>query len=309
MSVSSVAEAVMVRPPRLLPGARVALVAPAGPLAGPDDVARAEANVRLFGWEPVVGTHALEKTGYFAGSDAHRLADLQRVLADPTIDGIWCLRGGYGCMRLLPELDLAALRARPRALIGFSDITALHATWQRAGVVSYHGPVAREVLPPLSRRSLEAAVASHDASAGTAPEAITLRSGVATGRLAGGNLALVAALAGTPWAVSFRGALAVFEDVGEATYRVDRLFTQLRLAGAFDGCRGLVLGQFTQRPDAEGARSFRELLQELADALRVPAIAGVPVGHIEAQWTLPLGALATLDADAVHVQVHPEVTA
>jgi muramoyltetrapeptide carboxypeptidase len=119
----------------------------------------------------------------------------------------------------------------------------------------------------------------------------------------------VAALAGTPWAVSFRGALAVFEDVGEATYRVDRLFTQLRLAGAFDGCRGLVLGQFTQRPDAEGARLFHELLQELADALRVPAIAGVPVGHIEAQWTLPLGALATLDADAVHVQVHPEVTA
>jgi muramoyltetrapeptide carboxypeptidase len=288
----------LVRPPRLAAGARVALVAPAGPLAGPEDIDRAIANVRAFGWEAVVGAHALDRTGYFAGTDDHRWRDLASALADPAIDAIWCLRGGYGAMRLLPRLDLAALSARPRPLIGFSDITALHAAWQRAGVVSYHGPVAREVLPPLSVQSLAAALAGAGQPAGVAPEASTVRSGSATGRLAGGNLALIGALAGTPWAVSFDGALAVFEDVGEATYRVDRLLTQLRLAGAFHGCRGVVFGHFTERRDDDASRALADVLAEFADALAVPTILGAPVGHLQAQWTLPLGAVATLDADA-----------
>ncbi|MCU0615928.1 MAG: LD-carboxypeptidase [Gemmatimonadaceae bacterium] len=296
----------LVCPPALAPGARVALVAPAGPLSGSDDVARAESTARRLGWEPVVGRHVLDGGGYFAATDADRLADLEAALADRTIDAVWCLRGGYGTMRLLPALDLSLRRARPRSLIGFSDITALHAAWQSAGFTSFHGPVARAELTAFSEDSLRRAVMQHADSAGHAPGAIPLRGGRAEGRLAGGNLALVAALAGTPWALSFRGAIAVFEDIGEATYRIDRLFMQLRLAGAFDGCEGLVFGDFTDCPDTspDGTRSVQTIAQELADAIGVPALFGVPIGHIADQWTVPLGAMATLDADACALHVH-----
>jgi muramoyltetrapeptide carboxypeptidase len=209
-------------------------------------------------------------------------------------------------MRLLPALDLEALRARPRALIGFSDITALHAAWQAAGLVSFHGPVARNPLGPFSAQSMRRAVIDGSDSAGHAAEAVCVREGVAEGRLLGGNLALVAALVGTPWALSFRDAIVVLEDVHEATYRMDRMLVQLRLAGAFDGCRGLVFGQCTDCPDSseDGRRSLHDLVAELAVDLGVPALLGVPVGHIAEQWTLPFGAVATLDATAQSLHLH-----
>jgi muramoyltetrapeptide carboxypeptidase len=296
----------LVHPSPLGAGARVALVSPAGPLRGVDDVALAEANARALGWEPVVGRHALARTGYFAGTDAERGGDLLAALADPTIDAIWCLRGGYGAMRLLPALDAERLRRRPRVLLGYSDITALHAAWQRAGIVSYHGPTARAELTPFSRDSLVRALSSGADPAGHAPGAMGVVPGRAEGRLVGGNLALVAALVGTPWAVSFRGAIAVLEDIHEATYRVDRMLVQLRLAGAFEGCRGIMFGHCTACPDTseDGQRTLFELLAELGGALGVPTVMGVPVGHIPDQWTLPLGAMATLDADALTLHVH-----
>ncbi len=292
--------------PALAAGARVALVSPAGPLSGPHEVALAESNARSFGWEPVVGRYTLARTGYFAGTDQERASDLLDALGDRSVDGIWCLRGGYGATRLLPSIDLASLRARPQALIGYSDITALHAAWQRAGVISYHGPTARAELSPFSRTSLVQAVQRHEDSAGSAPDAVCVGGGRADGRLAGGNLALLAALCGTPWSVSFNGAIAVLEDIHEATYRVDRMLVQLHQAGAFDGCRGIVFGHCTDCPDTseDGRRSLPELVKELADSLRVPALLGVPVGHIPDQWTLPLGALATLDADACSLVIH-----
>lgn len=296
----------MILPPPLHAGARVALVSPAGPLGGPAEVALAEANARSLGWEPVVGRFALARTGYFAGTDHERITDLREALADPSIDGIWCLRGGYGAMRLLPMLDGDSLRQRPRVLLGYSDITALHAAWQTAGVVSYHGPTARAELSPFSRDSLTKAITTGHEPAGDAPDATCIVPGRAEGRLAGGNLALVASLAGTPWAVSFRDGIAVLEDVHEATYRVDRMLVQLRLAGAFDGCRGIVFGHCTDCPDTseDGRRTLRDLLSELGHALNVPTLMGVPVGHIPDQWTLPLGAMATLDAGAHTLQVH-----
>ncbi len=298
--------AARIEPPALAAGARVALVAPAGPLAGPHEIAHAKANARSFGWVPVVGRHALARANYFAGTDEERTRDLLDALDDPSIDGIWCLRGGYGATRLLPSLDLAALRARPRTLLGYSDITALHAAWQQAGVISFHGPTARAELSPFSRDSLVRAVQLGDDSAGDAPDAVCVSAGRAEGRLAGGNLALLAALCGTPWAVSFRGAIAVLEDVHEATYRVDRMLVQLRQSGAFDDCRGILFGHCTDCSDTneDGRRSVAELVKELADSLRVPALLGVPVGHIPDQWTLPLGALATLDADACSLVIH-----
>ncbi|MBL0169998.1 MAG: LD-carboxypeptidase [Gemmatimonadaceae bacterium] len=296
----------LVAPPRLGVGARVALVSPSGPLRDVTELVRAEGHARLLGWETVVGPHAMAREGYFAGHDAQRLADLSAAIADPSIDGIWCLRGGYGAARLLPALDIDVIAARPKALIGFSDITALHAIWQQAGVMSFHGPTARGVLSPFSLDSFMRAMVQGVDSAGGSTGATVIRDGVTTGRLAGGNLALVASLCGTPWAIDFTDAIVVLEDINEATYRVDRMLTQLRQAGAFNRCAGLAFGHFTNAdsPNDDGARPLDDVIRECADALAVPALLGIPVGHIDDQWTLPLGALATLDATNRALRVH-----
>jgi muramoyltetrapeptide carboxypeptidase len=291
----------MQRPPPLSSGARVALVAPAGPLRDAHEVERAVDNAVALGFEANVSTHASGRTGYFSGTDADRLTDLNRALRDDRVDAIWCLRGGYGAMRLLPGIDFDALRRRPRALIGYSDITALHCAIQKeCDLVSYLGPTARSPLDAFSRESLARALA-HEESCGVATNARVLRPGHATGRLVGGNLALIASLVGTPWAARLDGALLVLEDVNEAVYRIDRMLRQLMLSDSLEGCRGIIFGECVNCPevaDGGGSRSLDEVLIESADRLGVPCMAGVPVGHIATQWTLPLGAHAEMDTSA-----------
>jgi muramoyltetrapeptide carboxypeptidase len=293
-------------PPPLAPGARVALVAPAGPLRGPDELERAVANARALGWEPTVGDNVLARHDYLGGSDSERLRDFNSALADDSVDAIWCVRGGYGAMRLLPHLDYASLSRRPRVLLGYSDVTALHsAIGTRCELVTYHGPTAREKLTEFSRDSLVRAVIEGRDSLGETPMARSIRGGRARGRLVGGNLALLAALAGTPYAPDYRGALLVLEDVGEPAYRIDRMLTQLAHSGALDQIAGIVAGHFTETtPGHElSARSLDVILREAADVAGVPAIAGAPIGHIGEQWTLPLGAIALLDAYAPSLHV------
>lgn len=295
-------------PPSLKTGSRVALVAPAGPVRGEMDIERAVETTRTMGWEPVVGAHVGERSSYLAGTDEHRLADLNRAAADDSIDAVWCIRGGYGCMRLLDGLDYDAWRKRPRALIGYSDITALHAAiGARAELVTFHGPTARGELTPFSASLLKQALCGRDPCVLTAHDAETLRPGRARGRLAGGNLALVASLAGTPYAPSLDGTILVVEDVNESVYRIDRMFTQLRLTGALGRVAGIAFGQFSEIPTAddgaEESRPLGELLKEVADQCAVPCIANIPLGHISDQWTLPLGALVELDADAKSLSI------
>ena len=289
-------------PPLLAPGSRVALVSPAGPLREESDLDRAVENTRSLGWEPVVGSHVLERDGYLAGSDEHRLADLNRFAADASVDAVWCLRGGYGAMRLLDGLDLDAWRTRPKALIGYSDITALHAAiTTRAGLVSYHGPTARAALTAFTRQSFQRVVTC-DATGyeigGTAVEC--LRVGRARGRLVGGNLALVAALVGTPYAFDLDGAILLIEDVNEAVYRIDRMLMQLWLSGGLRKVAGLAFGRFTDIPvdPSDAERPLGRVLREFADRCGVPAVADVPVGHVTDHVTFPIGAMAELDADA-----------
>ncbi|WP_310569278.1 LD-carboxypeptidase [Gemmatimonas sp.] len=293
-------------PPLLTAGARIAMISPSGPLQGPHELERAVATAESLGWEVQVGQHALRRTGYFAGDDAQRGDDLLDALQDDRIDGIWCLRGGYGAARLLPRISVDLLQRHPKGLIGYSDITALHAAWQRAGLVSYHGPTARASLSAFSRDSLVRALRDGTDSCGEAPDARVVHGGRATGRLVGGNLALVSSLCGTPWAVDGRAAIVVLEDIGEATYRLDRMLTQLRLAGAFEGCVGVAFGHCTDCPDTteDGTRTIDAIVTELANALQVPTLQGIPVGHIADQWTVPFGAIATLDADARTLSVH-----
>jgi muramoyltetrapeptide carboxypeptidase len=293
-------------PQPLLPGARVALVSPAGPLRSSAELDVAIAQARAFGWEPVVGEHALAKHGYLAGSDADRLHDLNVALRDKSVDGIWCLRGGYGAMRLLDGIDVGAMRSRPRALIGYSDITALHTALSGpADVITFHGPTARSPLSAFSRDSLHSAVVQHRDPCGVATDASTLRHGRAEGRLVGGNLALLAALCGTPFAPDYTDTILVLEDIGEATYRIDRMLRQLVLSGAFSKLAGIVYGRFTDGTDPadESSCDLPEILREAADLAGVPAMSGAPIGHIDDQWTIPIGAMAELDADNCSLHV------
>jgi muramoyltetrapeptide carboxypeptidase len=290
-------------PPALAPGARVALLAPAGPLAGPADLERAERNARDLGWEPRAYPSALARDGYLAGDDTSRLADLNAAIRDPRIDGIWCLRGGYGTMRILDAVDYDSLRRTPKAIIGFSDITALHlAIRARADLVTFHGPTARAELTPFSRESLSRATlatsATHiarDPFAGS-PPLTWLREGRASGRLEGGNLALICALLGTPYTARFDGAILVLEDVNEPLYRIDRMLRQLILSGALERVAALCFGAFTERGDDgdAGARSLDVLFGEAAAHVRGPVVSNAPIGHVPDQWTLPLGVRAEL---------------
>jgi muramoyltetrapeptide carboxypeptidase len=279
----------------------VALVAPSGPLRDEHDLERAVSTTRAMGWEPVVGDYVLERNGYLAGSDDQRAADLNRFAADPSIDGLWCIRGGYGAMRLLHRLDYDAWRQKPKTLVGYSDITALHsAIGPRADLITFHGPTARGQLSEFSEASLRAALSLGGEPCGEAPRASVLCGGRASGRLVGGNLALVAALLGTPYSPSLDGAILVLEDVNESIYRIDRMLTQLRLAGALDRLGGIAFGHFTDIPEEPGdeQRPLSDVLREVAHHCGVPCLANIPLGHIADQWTVPLGALAQLDADA-----------
>jgi len=295
------------RPPLLSEGARVALVAPAGPLRSDADLSRAVDNVRSFGWEPVVGDHVLGRVGYFAGTDEQRARDFNRALRDDSIDAIWCIRGGYGAMRILDALDYDAALRRAKPIIGYSDITAIHAALGcRGDVVTYHGPTARAPLSPFSRGSLECAVVHGGDSGGTAVDARVLVGGHAQGVLGGGNLALLSALAGT----RLTDTILVLEDIDEAVYRVDRMMQQLLLAGMLDGVRAIAFGACTNCPEVsdDGARRLDDVIGEIAVRLGVPAMAGLPIGHIDDQWTLPLGAPASLDTDTRTLTVHPTLT-
>jgi muramoyltetrapeptide carboxypeptidase len=302
----------------------VALVSPSGPLKGQEELELALANARSMGWDPAPGAHAVAREGYFAGSDAARAEDLNWALSDPKIDGVWFLRGGYGAVRILESINYAALRSRPLPITGYSDITAIHAAVAvNCQIVSYHGPTARTRLSNFTRASLAAAVSRGSESCGRADGARVLNPGVAEGRVLGGNLALLASLVGTTYAQSFRNAILVLEDINESVYRVDRMLQQLLQSGALNGLRALVFGHCTECSEAFGpaaeenssaaahgegsqrrGRTLDEVLLELAQRLTVPCVAGVPLGHIEDQWTVPLGALGRLDADTSEQHVY-----
>jgi muramoyltetrapeptide carboxypeptidase len=301
----------MIRPPCLRPGSRVALVAPAGPLA-PGALERAVDRVRRLGWEPIVGANAGKRRGYLAGSDEERLADLHTALHARENDAIWCLRGGYGTMRILPRIDFTPLRERPRPLIGFSDNTALHLALRQQRVVSFHGP--HPAAPDLRAFSLEGIlrVVAQTAPAGLLPfpggghaRAETLVPGTATGPLVGGNLSLLAATTGTPYQMEPEGAILFLEEVGEPAYRVDRLLSQLLLAGLLDRVAGIAVGAFSECPDdpADRLPDPAAVVLDRLTGLDVPVAFGFPFGHIEESWTLPLGVSARLDASAGTLEI------
>jgi muramoyltetrapeptide carboxypeptidase len=283
----------------LKPGDLVAVLAPAGPAAA-DLVAAVPALYQRHGLRVRLYPSCHARSGYLAGPDALRLADLHAALADDAVAAIHCLRGGYGAMRLLPHIDMALVRRAAKLLIGYSDITALHALWARCGLASLHAPMpASDLLQPGREGDAQALFdllhAGLSAGAVLAPDLAAdgvQVPGCAQGLLIGGNLSLVAALLGTPWAWDARGAILFLEDVSEEPYRVDRLLTQLRLAGVLDTVAGFVLGSFTEEA------SPTALLKDMFGGLGKPVLGGWPSGHGTPNRPLPLGLPVALDATA-----------
>jgi muramoyltetrapeptide carboxypeptidase len=308
-----------IRPPRLAAGSRIGLVAPSGPLLERDDLTRADALCRALGYEPVIGKYAYSRHGYLAGTDDQRVGDLNQALDDRSIDAVWCIRGGFGVTRVLDRVEYAAIARRPKALIGFSAITPLlNAVTATTGVVTYHGPVARASMPAFSRQHFERVLTSSQPAGrlGRLTEAadvlvprenriVTLSGGVAEGPLFGGNLSLLQCLIGTPWFPDLDGAILFLEDVDEQLYRVDRVLAHLRAIGALSGLAGVIVGRFTDldRGGRDGALGFDEVLATYLSPLGVPVAYGFPIGHIDMQWTLPIGIRARFDADGGEVEL------
>ena len=297
----------VIRPPPLAPGDVVRVVAPSSAF----DQASFEAGLRVLrerlGLRPRHRTDLTARAGHLAGSDARRLEEWREAVADDEARAIFCARGGYGAMRLLPGIDPAPLLERPKLLVGFSDVTALHGLLNRAGLATVHGPVVTQLgrAPAEALDHLEALLFGRAPPAGPwaapAPGAgltgvATLRPGRATGPLLGGSLTLLAALCGTPYLPPLDGAILVLEDVGERPYKLDRTLTQLRLAGALDHLAGVAVGQLTGCDDGDGAAA--EVVRGLVRALMVPAIEGLPFGHEDRNLALPLGPRASLVAPA-----------
>jgi muramoyltetrapeptide carboxypeptidase len=296
----------------LQPGDLIGVIAPAGP-AKPDALAQVEPLYARHGLRVRLYPGCYLSTGYLAGSDAARLADLHQALADDDVAALHCLRGGYGAMRLLDGVDTTLLHAKPKLLIGYSDITALHALWAGNGLPSLHAPMPASDLVKPGRE--DDAQALFDLLRNGLPAGAVLSPmidpavragglhapGRATGRLIGGNLSLVAALLGTRWAWDARGAILFLEDVSEELYRVDRLLTHLRLAGVLDAVAGFLIGSFTE--EESPAALLCEMLVPLCRQRGLPLLAGWPTGHGTPNRPLPLGVQATLDADAGTVSV------
>jgi muramoyltetrapeptide carboxypeptidase len=303
----------LLKPPRLAAGDTVGLVLPARMAFEPSRIALAREQLEAIGLRVKVGAHAYARDSYLAGSDEERAADLNAMFADPEVRGIFCFTGGWGSPRVLPRLDFERIRRQPKALIGFSDITALlNAVHQRTGLVTFHGPVADGDLKPWTLEQLRRVVMSpapigvlanppkkDDELVPRAHRILTLRAGRATGKLVGGNLSLVAALMGTPWEIDTRGAILLLEDVHEELYRVDRMLTQLQQGGKLEAAAAVVFGYCSECPPGEGASfSFEQILHHWLKPLGVPAMAGLAFGHLPEKLTLPIGLPATVDAEA-----------
>jgi len=310
-STTTQVETTLLRGKALKKGDTVGLITP-GSFIPERDLAKAERNMEALGLTVKRGKHLRELRGFNAGTDAQRLEDLHAMFADPDVDAIWCARGGYGCTRLLPDIDFDLIRQNPKILIGYSDITALTtAIFQQTGLICFHGPVAASTLTDYTRAQVERVLfnAGERLTIEPARENLIredelykpqlLYPGKASGRLIGGNLSLLAAMAGTPWALQPSGKLLFMEDIEEKPYRIDRMLTQLHQSSPLTEAAGFALGIFAGcEPEPEdNSLTLAETLVDQISPLEKPAIYGLSFGHIGHQCTLPVGVQATLDAE------------
>jgi muramoyltetrapeptide carboxypeptidase len=310
----------LVKPRALKPGDTIGLIAPSSYVwdVWKIDIVAKRLETAL-GVQSRLAKNVRARHGYMAGTEKERLDDLHAMFADSSIAGIFALEGGYGTERLLDRIDYDLVRRNPKVFVGFSDITGLHLAFQRrAGLVTFHGPVAISSLPPWTLANLKKAIFSsepigeltnppEDDPLSPAFPLHTVAGGKATGAIAGGNLTLVSTTMGTPYELDAKGKILFLEDTGEAPYRIDRMLTQLKLAGKFAECAGVVWGTCTDcspaRSNFEINLSISDLLDEILGSIGKPVLAGLVFGHTKEKSTLPLGVMAELDASARRVAV------
>ncbi len=287
----------------LNPGSKIGIIAPASPVK---DINIIEASVRELenlGYQSVLGETARPLDGYLAGSDLERRADLERFWWDDSIEAIWCLRGGYGSVRLLPDLYLGLIERNPKILIGYSDITGIElGLWKQTRLVTFHGPVLTSLKSEFSINqaikmlSGETLGMTLDWPENKDSTYIVIKPGKVSGHLLGGNLALVSSLLGTSYFPNLEGALLFLEETEEPPYRIDRMLTQLISSGVLDSVAGIIIGRCNPiegKAEEDLIKVFVERLGKLA----CPAAYGFPIGHIPEQWTLPQGVLAEADLE------------
>ncbi|WP_268800515.1 S66 peptidase family protein [Pseudomonas huanghezhanensis] len=286
----------------LRPGDAVALVSPAAPVAE----ARVQAAVQAltgFGLRPRVYPHALDTHSFYAGTDEHRVADLNDALADPEIRAVLCNRGGYGTQRILAQVDYDAVRRDPKLLIGFSDITALHgALWTEARLATVHGPVAAQferggMFTSTLKRALMSAEPVVVRASADEPTCRVRTSGLAEGLLLGGNLSMLSTCIGTPYMPDLEGAILLIEDVNEPAYRIDRLLTHLLNCGILQRVAGIAVGQFSEPGNGNATIKAADVLIERLGDLGIPVLGGLSIGHGDRNEAVALGTYARLDAD------------
>ncbi len=277
-------------------GGTLGVVAPAGPFDAKALKAARDVLTKM-GFCVVLPKGLFQKTRYLAGPDAHRAALIHEMFADEAIDGILCARGGYGSMRLLPLLDFHLIRKHPKPFVGFSDVTALlNVLYFKGGLVTYHGPMMTTLAgaPLKTRKALYSLLVEPKDFEIRLSRASILRPGKAQGVLLGGNLTTLCHLAGTPFAPRYDGAVLLVEDKGEPPYRIDRMLTQMEMAGLFEGIAGLVLGSFA---DCGNRRILLDIIRNCFEKYDIPIMGGLPVGHQKQNRTVPMGWRAHLDTD------------
>jgi muramoyltetrapeptide carboxypeptidase len=298
----------------LPPGGTIGIVTPASPYNTRSDVLRGIAWWEARGYHVTLAAGALDRTDYFAGSPARRAADLVDMFADPAVDAIQCLRGGFGSAEIIPLLDFASIAAHPKAFVGFSDITALHCALQRfTGLATFYGPSLTSLHDPdeagLTGRRLLQVLSG--ATTGALPRnpadpfQRTLSPGRASGRLVGGCLSDLMHTLGTPWEFDLQGAIFVFEEVGSSPHSIERALLQLSQAGKLNGLRGIAIGELPGCEwNGDGGSPFphtktlEQVFEDRLAGLGVPVVTGFPFGHGDPFVTLPLGVQATLDGTA-----------
>jgi muramoyltetrapeptide carboxypeptidase len=292
-----------VRPARLIPGDTIAIAAPASHF-DKEKFYRGIAVLERMGFRPFVPYDLFQKDSYFAGSDSHRAGLLNRLFEDRAIKAILCARGGFGSMRILSHLNFKAIRKNPKIFVGFSDISALLSVLsERCGLVTFHGPTLTTLADSdqETRDAMVSAVSSGKRLEIKAKKGVVIKAGSASGPVSGGNLSTLCHLAGTPFQPHLKGHILLIEDRGEAAYRIDRMLTQMKLAGYFSRLAGVALGSFEDGGTADAVYS---VVEDIFDELDIPIVAGFQIGHGKTNITIPIGLEATLDAEGHVLSFH-----
>ncbi|MCF7798069.1 MAG: LD-carboxypeptidase [Lentisphaeria bacterium] len=301
----------VIRPPRLKPGDTVGLINPAGATFYPDDVVQTEEILAALGLKAKRGKHLLDRYGYLAGTDAARAADMNTFYADDSVNALLAVRGGWGCNRILPLLDYDLIKRHPKIIMGYSDITSLLiAIYAKTGVVTFHGPVGistwneystdfvKQILFDGKMVTMENPRKIGDNLTQTDDRILTITPGTTKGRLVGGNLSVLTAMLGSDYLPDWKNAILFLEEVGEDIYRVDRMLTQLKLAGVLDQISGFVFGKCSNCDPGEGYGSLTlvDLFNDIIKPLGIPAYYGAMIGHISDKFTVPVGVEVEMDA-------------